>query len=180
MRWWTFIMIAVVALTLQTALAPRLSIWGARPDWILVLCVFVGLHARRWDAVLAAWILGLCADLMSLERVGLLALSYATIAWFVGSIREYLFRHHALTQFVVTFVAALLVQIGWLVYRRTLYSFDEPWVIDLTRSIFWTPLYTAVWAPVAHRALLAAASALGLPRPRYNFAGSQTAGVRRV
>ena len=74
-------LLAVLALTLQSAIAPRLAIFGVRPDWILVLVVFFALHGRRRDAVIAGWSLGMCADLMSIERVGLLALSYALAAW---------------------------------------------------------------------------------------------------
>jgi len=180
MRWWTFILFAVLTLTLQTSFAPRLAVLGVRPDWLLVIVVFFALHGRRRDAVLAGWSIGLCADLMSIERVGLLALSYTLVAWSVGLIRDYLFRHQALTQFVVTFVAALCVQIVWMVYRRTLYAFNESLGSELSLSFVVAPIYAAIWAPVAHRALLSAAPMLGLPKPRYSFAGSPSLETRRV
>ena len=120
--------------------------------------------------------IGLCADLMSIERIGLLALSYALITWLVGTIRDYLFRHHALTQFVVTFASAAFVQVGWFVYRRTLYSIDESWALDLLRAVSIAPLYTALWAPIIHRILLTLGPMLGLPKPKYSFVGTQIAG----
>ena len=130
--------------------------------------------------MLACWIIGLSADLMSIERLGLLALSYVLIASFVGSVREYLFRHHALTQFVVTFLCALFVQFGWLIYRRLMYAIDESLLVDLARTLLLAPLYTAIWAPPFHRILWSVASPLGLPKPRYSFTGAQTTGVQRV
>ena len=65
MRWVVFLVLAVPILTAQSALSQRMELFGARPDWLLVLVVFVALHARRHDAVLGAWVLGMAADLMT-------------------------------------------------------------------------------------------------------------------
>ena len=172
MRWWSFLLVSVCFLTLQAAIAPRLALGGVRPDWLLVVVVFLALHGVRRDAVVAGWILGLCADLMSVERFGLLALSYASAAWFVGSFRDSLFRHHAATQFVVTYLVSLLLQVLWLIYRRSLYSTGVSIVVDLAVVLLLAPAYTAIWAPPIHAVLLALAPHLGLPRPKYSFAGS--------
>jgi rod shape-determining protein MreD len=173
MKWWLFMVLAVGALTLQGALAPRLDIGPVRPDWLLVCVIFFALHGRRRDAVIAAWLLGFCADLMTLERTGLLSISYAAVAILVSSVREYLFRHEALTQLVVTFITAVVLQVSWLIYRRVLYPPAYSLWFDLLSALILAPLYTAIWAPVAHRVLLAMAPWLGIPRPRYSFAGSR-------
>ena len=36
MRWLTFVILAGITLVLQTGLAPHLSIYGVRPDWMFV------------------------------------------------------------------------------------------------------------------------------------------------
>ncbi len=122
MRWLSFSILAVVVLTLQSALVPRLEVLGARPDLILVVTVFFAMHAPRRDAVLTAWLLGMIADLMTIERFGLLALSYALIAMIVASVRDFLFRYNAFSQIAVTAAASVLLGVGWLFYRRVLFD----------------------------------------------------------
>ena len=135
MRWLTFMLLVVVLLTAQTTLAPRLALIGARPDWLLIVIVFFALHAPAQDAVIGAWIIGGCADLMTIERPGLLALSYTLVAMAVTPIREYLFRYRALTRFVVTLLSCLLIRVGWTAYSRILSDPGESLLVD-TRGWF--------------------------------------------
>jgi len=58
MRWLSFLLLGVVLLTLQSAVAPRIELLGARPDWLLVVVVFFAMHAPPRDAVIGAWIIG--------------------------------------------------------------------------------------------------------------------------
>ena len=56
MRWLGFAICAVMGLTLQTTVAWRFEIGGARPDWMLVLVVFFALHTRSEEGLLAGCI----------------------------------------------------------------------------------------------------------------------------
>jgi rod shape-determining protein MreD len=171
MRWVMFILFVGLLLTLQSAVAPRLALFGLRPDWLLVAVVFFALHARVGDAVLGAWLIGAGADLMSLERLGLMALTYGLAAVLVLSIREYLFRERGRTQFGLTLLVCLLVQLGWLVYRRMAYDPALSVLSDLVFHSVAASVYTAVWAPLFHWAVLQRPGWLGVPRPRYTYAG---------
>ncbi len=171
MRPLAFILLAITMLTLQSSVAPRLELVGARPDWLLLIVVFLALHARAGDAAICAWIIGGCADLMTIERLGLIALSYGLVATAIVSVRDYLFRYRGVTQFVVTLAACLLVRVAWTVYRRTLYDPAGPLVVDLMMDAVMVSIYTAVWAPPLHKGLLRMSRTLGLPRPRYTYAG---------
>ncbi len=179
MRWLTFFLLAAVVLTLQSTIAPRVEVLGARPDWILVIVVFFSLYAPRREAIISAWIVGMAADLMTVERLGLLALSYALAAVGITSVREHLFRYRAATQFVVTLVVCLLLRAAWLVYRRVSYDVAEPFLADLTVDVL-AAIYTAVWAPLLHKGLLGMSGILGLARPRYSYAGLHRLGDTRV
>lgn len=179
MRWLTFFLLAAVVLTLQSAVAPRLEVLGARADWLLVIVVFFSLYAPRREAVISAWIVGMAADLMTVERLGLLALSYALAAVGITSVREHLFRYRAATQFVVTLVVCLLLRAAWLVYRRVSYDMAEPFLADLTVDVL-AAIYTALWAPLLHKGLLGMSGMLGLARPRYSYAGLHRLGDTRV
>ncbi len=180
MRWLTFLLLAAVVLTLQSSLAPRLEVFGARPDWLLVVVVFFALYAPPREAAIAAWIVGAAADLMTVERLGLLALTYALVAVAVASVRDYLFRHRAVTRFVVTLVASLLVRAGWMVYRRVLYDPADRLLADLAADVLMGSIYTAAWAPLLQAGLWRMSRVFGLARPRYTYAGLHRIGTDRV
>ena len=86
MRWLTFGILGVVFIVMQSTLAPRMEILGARPDFLLVLVVFFGMHGKLPDVAVGAWLLGFVADLMSIERLGLMAFSYMLTALLVASV----------------------------------------------------------------------------------------------
>ncbi len=171
MRWTTFGIIVVMLLTLQTTIAPLVQVFGARPDWLFVGVVYFAMYARPRDAVIAAWIIGFCADLMTIERMGLISFSYAISALGIISIRQYIFRYRALTQFTMTFCTCLLVQTVWLVYRRLMLPNAKSIVVDWSVGVLVVSLYTGLWAPLLHKLLLKLSKPLGISRPRYSHAG---------
>ena len=180
MRWISVLMLALFVLTLQSSLVPRFSIVGARPDLVLVVSVFFGMHAKWRDALLAAWIMGALGDLMTIERFGLLSVSYALGAAFVASVREYLFRYNAFSQFALTAATSSLVGLGWLVYQRTMFAPSSSVVGDAMVLLLLTPLYTGILAPLAHAVLLPMSRLFGLTPPRYTFPGLHKQGGARV
>jgi rod shape-determining protein MreD len=166
-RWLAFIVCAIVVLTLQATVAERMEWRGVRPDWVLVLITFFALNARNTDALLGAWALGAACDLMSVERFGLLSLSYGLVALLVYAIREYVFGEHPLTHVCVTLVACVLMQTMLAGYRAAAYGPPSPSFANLMVEGVWTGLYTAVWAPVIHGGLLRFSRVLGVRTPRY-------------
>ena len=170
MRWIVFLLVAVPILTAQSSLSQRAELFGARPDWLLILVVFIALHARRVDAVLAAWVIGLSADLMTIERCGLIAMTYVLVTIAIVAIREYLFRDRTITQLVATFAAGAAVHSGWLVYRRVMYRPITPAFDDFVVEVLFVSVYTALWAPLIHGCLLRIRRPLGLTAPRFGYA----------
>jgi len=173
MRWLTFLITMGVALTLQSAVAPAVEIFGVRPDWLLVVVVFFAMFARPVDAAIGAWLVGFAADLMTIERLGFLALSYTLAALGVSSLRKYLFCFRGSTQFAVTLVVCLILQCAWLIYRYAFYGAADGVWGDVLRNVLFGSVYTAAWAPPTHKFLLSAARWLGLPRPKYSHVGGR-------
>jgi rod shape-determining protein MreD len=167
MRWLAFAIVTGCILVLQTTLAHRVAIRGTPPDWILVWAVFCGLYAQRRDAVLAGFSIGLCADLMSIERLGVLAIAYATTAMLVNSIRHLVFLKNATTHFFVTLVAGTLLHAALSAYQVALYGSGSIGWTEGVRSAILIAAYTAVWAVVAQHLLLKLSSTLGLHTSRY-------------
>ena len=170
MRWLYFMLLCVVLLTLQSAGARLFELFGGRPDWLLVVVVFFAMRAPPRDAIIGAWIIGGFADLMTIERLGLLALTYGLAAVAVVSAREFIFRERALTQFLVTLVAGLSIRCAWLVYSRALYDPAAGLLMDLAVGVLFVSLYTAAWAPLCHKGLLGMSRFWGLKRSRYTYA----------
>lgn len=162
MRWLTFVICAVAVVTLQVTIAPRVEYLGARPDWILVLAVFFALNGRSVDVLIGAWVLGATADLFTVERFGLLALSYALAALLVYGVREYLFREHPLTQFSVTFAACLAIHIGLVIYRFGVFGLSSGSLGVLAREPLLASLYTGLSALPVHFVLLRLHGLLGV------------------
>jgi len=180
MRWFPCFLLMLVLLTAQSTLAPRLAVFGARPDWLLVAVVFLGLFASPRQAAIGGWLLGAGADLLTLERFGLMATSYGLAALMVASGREFLFRFRWVTQLCVTLVTCLVVHAAWLVYHRIAYASAGSVLGDFGTEVVLTSLYTAAWAPLMHRALLSVARPLGLALPRYTYAGFHRLGTGDV
>jgi len=180
MRWLTFAILAVVLLTLQSTVAPWFEVFRARPDWLLVTVVFLALYARAGDAVIASWVIGVCADLMTIERFGFLAVSYALAALLVILVREYLQRYRIRTQFVVTLAVCLLLQTAWMVYRRSAYRPTASIPADWLGGSVFTSVYTAAWAPLIHKALLGFSRPLGIVHRRYRYSRPRAMGDAHV
>ena len=169
MRGLVLIPVLVLLLTLQSVLAPRVEVWGARADWLLVVVTYLGLFAPRREAVVIAWAIGLGADLLTVERLGLLSMSYGTAAISVASIREYVYRRQAWTQFGVTLAAGFLVRTVWFVYAGLMYDGGGAVLGTLGRDVLLGSLYTAAWAPLVHQGLVLLGR-LGSRRERHEAA----------
>ncbi len=157
MKWTVFAILAVVFLVLQTTLGSAIAIQSIRPNWVFVLVVFYALWGPWPDAAIAAWLLGLGVDLLSTAsgggRIGLYAFCFGAAAWAMMQIRAAFFREHAVTQFVMTAVFAMLVEFLVEVFRWWTLR-GAPMDRHIGGVAFFTALYTAAWAPYLHWMLL--------------------------
>jgi rod shape-determining protein MreD len=140
------ILSSVLTLTAQSVLAPHVEIWGVRPDWILPWVIFLTMRARPLEALFAAWCIGLLADLLTLERLGLLSLTYLLVAAFVVSVRAYLFVRRAATLAVLTLLCGVGVQCAWWIVRRAAYGSPAA----LVPPFLFAPIYSAVCSWILH------------------------------
>jgi rod shape-determining protein MreD len=171
MKWVPFAILALAAVILHTTVAPRLAFAGVRPDWILIAVVFFAIHARNVDVVIAGWVLGLLADMQTVERFGLLSLTYAAAAAITYGTREHVFRFHPLAHFAVTLAVGAFVQavlLGYDVFAGG--AADVIWTQRLVSGGL-VAAYTALWAPPMYAALFRLAPWLGLEIPRYSHVG---------
>ncbi|MBX3395856.1 MAG: rod shape-determining protein MreD [Phycisphaerae bacterium] len=149
MRWLPFAILLYVTTVLQTAFAPFIAIHTVRPDLMLILAVYYAMHARRYDALIACWIIGLVTDLagtsyteQGYSNIGVSAMAFGIIGLIVVSMRELAFRESAATQLITTFLAKLALNL--MVGSHMLYVLDDwgrfPGVFTVA---FWHAVYTA-------------------------------------
>ncbi len=171
MRWLAFAIVSALVLIAQVSMGPRMTFGGARPDWLITIVVLVALNAKRSDSAMAAWCLGFAADLLTMERAGLLALSYLLVAVCVGSVQDYFFRYHRLALAILVIVASFCVRLVWLAYRFALYGAATG---SLANALFidclWSAFYTGLWAIVLHWLFGPALSFGDVRQPRYRYA----------
>jgi rod shape-determining protein MreD len=161
MRWLTFVVLGIVAVSFQTTTAVRLTLGGVRADFVFILLVHYALHGRHSSGVVAGWVLGLMMGLTSLEPPGLVALVYGVMALLISSLRDVVFTRHPLTHLTLTAVFCCLAQ---LLLRSYFLLAAAPPAHDphiLTPCLL-MGLYSGAWAIVVHHLLLRCGRALGL------------------
>ncbi|MGH7178469.1 MAG: rod shape-determining protein MreD [Tepidisphaeraceae bacterium] len=149
MRWLPWFILAYVAIGLQIGLSGPLRWHGASPDFVLIAAVFVALHAPREGALLGCFALGALHDLVSMQSMGLYALSYGLLGLAASGSAQAVYRGHPLTHFALTFLGGMICAVTILVHNWLRLPPPRTGVLTLT----WSALYTALVAPLALGAL---------------------------
>lgn len=84
--------VLVVALTLQVSLVPDLRVLGVQGDLMLLVALAAGLAAGPDRGASIGFLAGLGYDLLLQSPAGLSALTYALVAYAVGSLQDSVLR----------------------------------------------------------------------------------------
>lgn len=150
MRWPIFAVMVFVAAVLQITASHYLPLADGltRPDFLSLLALFIALYAPRHHAPLAALIIGLVADLLSIAPFGTFAFSFGLLALLTLSARRMVYPDHPVSRIILAFCWTLLAQ---------LFAFALPWILgphsfaDFTSYIgliVRIALYTSVFTPL--------------------------------
>jgi rod shape-determining protein MreD len=83
-----FLGVLLLVLVIQASLGPRLVIFGARADVVLLLAIAAGIVGGPEEGALAGFVCGLAADLaLGQDPVGLAALVYGGAGFAVGNLQ---------------------------------------------------------------------------------------------
>ncbi len=166
MRWIAFTILLYIVTVLQTAVVPYLGVHHTRPDLLVILAVYYALTARSQDALLAAWFIGLAADLTGLGLVrhggiGLHAFTMGLIAILIVNTRDFTFRDSVVTRLVYTLLAAFAqsLLVGLHLYYT---AANRPAMIDIVLGSLYSAVFTALLAPYGHWILGRIRTLLGL------------------
>ena len=128
MRWLPFVILSYLFVCAQFALGGA-SRWGeATPDVVLLLVVFVGLHAPQRTALAAAFVAGLMHDVIAGHGLGTYVVGYVLVVALAAQLRDVMYADHAVTHVAVTFVggAALAAYLELRHGLRGYFFADDP------------------------------------------------------
>lgn len=142
MRWFSYFILAYLALGIQIGAGEFLRIGEVKPDLVLLAVIYIASNAPRGAALGGAFGMGLMVDLVGLGPLGLYAFAYGVVATVVVSMQEVMYREHPMAHFFVALIASLLVSTVGLVH-----GWIHSPLLPLGEQ-FKTALYTALLAPI--------------------------------
>jgi rod shape-determining protein MreD len=137
------------AILLQTVLAPKIAIFGVRPDLPFIVVLLVALSEGSVGGAFAGFLAGLFVGLNSAGALGVSSLANTVVGFAVGAMADRLERRGWITRALVALIATTLRdQIEILLQTRELAgSFAMFWRSSLPGGV-----YTAILAPMVMRA----------------------------
>ena len=150
MHWPIFSLILFIAAVLQIT-AGRFFPFAdhlVRPDILALLALFFALYAPRRHTLLAAWIVGFTADLLSLGTPGAFAFSFGLLGILSLWARQFLFPDHPISRIVLAFCWTFLAHAFSFAVPCLLgrHSFAD--LMPFLGTSFCVALYTAALTPV--------------------------------
>lgn len=129
MRWFPFLILAYLVVAVQLSLRAALG-WGNwTPNLVLIVVLFVGMHAALEPAMIGGLVLGLMHDVIASNGIGTYALGYVAVAAIAVQLRSVMYSDHIVTHVMMP----LGLGFGLLVYmlfrqwvRNLYYPFDHP------------------------------------------------------
>jgi rod shape-determining protein MreD len=100
--------ITMLVAALQVTVMPQISFWGGRPDLVLLVVVSWALNSTLEQAVLWAFVGGICKDLLSAAPVGTSIIGLILIIFAIHTIREQLFSVGLFTLIWVSLIGTIV------------------------------------------------------------------------
>ena len=138
---------AMIGLLLQTTVFHMFPYGEWIPDFILILCVYLGLHQHSIGGTTTAFLLGYFADNFSGNTVGLHAFAMTLVFVLVYLVSRRLWMDNWVSNIAVVFVASILKTATIAILLIFYLSEDYP-VGRLFSSVWFDALLAAVFAPL--------------------------------
>ena len=103
--------IMVLVAALQVTVMPQISFLGGRPDLVLLVVVSWALNSPLEQAVLWAFVAGICKDLLSAAPVGTSLIGLILIVFAINAIRQQLFSVGLFTLIWVSLIGTVIQEL---------------------------------------------------------------------
>jgi len=138
------------ALFIQVTLLNFLSIWGVKPDLVLIIVAFNAFLRGSREGSLIGFIGGLFEDLAVGSYIGINALSLMAAGYLVGLTESKLYRDSSLMVVALIWIASFAAQLLSYILLTMTEVYIAPGVA-LFSVIIPTATYTALLAPLFYR-----------------------------
>lgn len=166
MRWLRFsIFILMVALLQASNFLDWIAVTGLsiKPDMLLLCMIFFAMHCTSHDALIAAFAIGLAADLIG-SVMGTHMISFGLIGCVLSYIRNVLIFRKTIHQIIAVFVICLLTNV--LIHLLSFLKIS-PTAPGLYTIMLGTSIYTALMSPYLNAVLLRIGGWMGVRKHRF-------------
>jgi len=146
------LLLALLAVVLQTTLVPNLTVAGIAPDLVFLLVIFLALQRLTTLGIWTAFCVGLLQDIAGGGILGLNALLLLGLAYLAVYLRRKFFQENFISQILIVVLFTFLHQFLAFFWMNTLLetSFElRQWIIRALGM----GLYHAIIAPVIFKGL---------------------------
>ena len=156
--------VVITALTVQLGVLSGFSVFGVQPDLLLLVAIAGGIAAGPDRGAAIGFAAGLAYDLMLQTPFGLSALTYAIVAYLVGSLQDSVLRAAWWIPVVTATAVSMLGVILYGVLGTVLGDELVGW--DLLKTAVVVGLLNTIAAPVVVRAMRWATGSVNSVRAR--------------
>ncbi len=139
----SFFVVLIVGILLQVTVAPELSIWGVKPDFLLAMTICVALLEGPIIGALFGFTSGFLADIFSTSLLGVTALAKTAIGFVAGIFSTRVISRSVLWPAGMCFVASIFHEIIKFVTWKIVGATGTPPFMFL--SILWLATYNSLW-----------------------------------
>ncbi len=107
----SFFVVLVAGLLLQVTVAPEMSIWGVKPDFLMAMTVCVALLEGPVVGALFGFTSGFLSDIFSTALLGVTALAKTALGFVVGIFSSRVISRSVLWPALLCFVASIFHEI---------------------------------------------------------------------
>ncbi len=160
MRWVWIAAAGFVLLALEVGVAAHLKGFGGGPDLALLFVVFLALYGPLEDAPISGWVIGISKDMLSGGQVGLYAVLFMGLSFFLSRIRADIFLEYNKSHIVNCGIATLAVYLG----AGAWYWVEGASIVGTAPLVLGVSVWNAALAPAAFWAFFKLSRALGTSR----------------
>ncbi len=162
MRWFWILLVALVLLAIDTAVVAQVREFAWGPDIVLLFAMFLALYGPVEDAPLSGWLLGMAKDSLSVGTMGLFAVLFMGLSFFLSRIRADIFLEYNKSHIVNAALSTLLVYTCAAVWQWL----EGTSAAGLAAAVLGVTVWNAVLAPPVFWVLFKMAGPLETPRRR--------------
>jgi rod shape-determining protein MreD len=137
------VVVAVVAVLLQAAVAPSMAVMSVVPNFMLIILAILALHNDLLRSTICGFALGLVFDLLSSGPLGAMTLVLTLLGYIISSLNKYIARGGLLVEAFILFLAMLSGEfLNSVLYAIT--GSDTEFLLSLAVKVLPATLYDTV------------------------------------